>query len=89
MLAHLLKWRYQPERRGASWQVTIRNQRRGILRRLEETPSLRGHLREPTWWAAVWDDAIAQAAQETGLAEFPEQCPWTEAEVLAESWLPD
>lgn len=88
LLAHLLKWQRQPERRGASWEITIRNQRRGILRRLQETPSLKPKLDTPDWWQAVWDDAIAQAAQETGLADFPERCPWTREQVLAESWLP-
>lgn len=88
LLAHLLKWQRQPERRGASWEITIRNQRRGILRRLQETPSLQPKLDDPDWWQGVWDDAIAQAAQETGFADFPEHCPWARAEVLAESWLP-
>ncbi|MEA3642534.1 MAG: DUF29 domain-containing protein [Lamprobacter sp.] len=88
LLAHLLKWQRQPERRGASWEITIRNQRRGLHRRLQETPSLQPKLDTPDWWQAVWDDAIAQAAQETGLADFPERCPWTREQVLAESWLP-
>jgi hypothetical protein len=48
LLAHLLKWQMQPGRRGASWQITIRNQRRGILRRLQETPSLLPKLDDPT-----------------------------------------
>jgi len=46
LLSHLIKWQRQAERRGASWEVSLRNQRRGISRRLEETPSLkRLHLR--------------------------------------------
>ena len=89
LVAHLLKWRFQPERRGASWQITIRNQRRGILRRLEETPSLRVTLKEPAWWNAVWDDGIAQAAEATGLSNFPETCPWSPEEILAETLFPD
>jgi hypothetical protein len=88
LLAHLLKWQRQPGRRGASWQITIRNQRRGVLRRLRETPSLRRRLDEPDWWAGVWDDATAKAATETGLADFPEHCPWDADEVLREDWLP-
>ena len=88
LLAHLLKWQTQPGRRGASWQITIRNQRRGIDRRLDETPSLRRKLDEPGWWSAVWDDATAQAAQETGLSDFPDACPWSASEVLDQEWLP-
>lgn len=89
LLAHLLKWQYQPERRGMSWRLTIRNQRRGIIRRLNEAPSLQAKLREAGWWEDVWDDAVAQAAQETGLAHFPETCPWNATDVLDQEWLPD
>lgn len=89
LLAQLLEWQIQPARRGASWQITIRNQRRGIARRLDETPSLRPKLADPNWWAAVWDDAAAQAAQETGLSVFPDVCPWRPAEVLDQEWLPE
>ncbi len=88
LLAHLLKWQYQASRRGASWEVAIRTQRRGILRRLDETPSLRAKLNQPAWWSGVWDDGVAQAAQETGLADFPETCPWSAEQVLALSWYP-
>jgi len=89
LLAHLLKWQHQPERRGASWELTIRNQRRAIARCLEETPSLRGKLIDNRWFAGAWDDATAKAAEETGLASFPKDCPWTiEAEILADGWLP-
>jgi len=89
LLAHLLKWQQQPGRRGASWQITIRNQRRGIARRLKETPSLRPKLAKPDWWAGVWDDATAQAAEETGLSDFPETCPWDASEILNQEWLPE
>jgi len=87
LLAHLLKWQYQPERQGNSWSLTIRNQRRAIARRLEDTPSLRSRLNDSRWWEEVWDDATAQAAEETGLSSFPEVCPWSADEVLGE-WLP-
>ena len=89
LLAHLLKWQMQPGRRGASWQLAIRNQRRGIARRLDETPSLRPRLDERNWWAGVWDDATAQAAEEAGLADLPETCPWGPSEILDQEWLPE
>lgn len=88
LLAHLLKWAYQPERRGASWEITIRNQRKGILRRLAKTPSLKTDLNDPEWWEAVWEDATVQAARETGLGQFPEHCPWSTENVLETEWLP-
>lgn len=89
LLAHLLKWQHQPGRRGASWEVTIRNQRKGIIRRLHKTPSLKADLQEPEWWEGVWDDATAQAAEETGLSSFPEYCPWSAEQVLGLDWLPN
>lgn len=89
LVAHLLKWQMQPGRRGASWEITIRNQRRGIERRLNETPSLRPKLEEADWWAAVWDDATAQAASETGLTDFPESFPWSATQVLDQGWKPN
>lgn len=89
LLAHLLKWQYQPERRGASWEKTIRAQRKEILYGLDESPSLRPKLHEARWLEVVWSRAIAIAVSETGLDCFPEACPWVmEDEVLAEHWFP-
>ena len=89
LLAHLLKWRHQPGHRSASWEVTIRNQRKGIIRRLSKTPSLKTDLQDADWWEGVWEDATAQAAEETGLSSFPECCHWSTEQVLGLDWLPD
>lgn len=88
LLAHLLKWKYQPERRSNSWRLTIRNQRLDILDCLSDTPSLKASLVNAAWWSRVWRNAVSQAAQETGLDCFPETCPWFEAEILGNDWLP-
>lgn len=88
LLAHLLKWKYQPERQGNSWARTIKEQRKGVLRRLNETPSLKAKLADTDWLDGVWSDAVSQAVSETGL-DFPEVCPWTTQEVLAQDWLPE
>ena len=40
LLAHLLKWRHQPDQRGRSWRLTIAEQRRRIDRLLKRNPSL-------------------------------------------------
>jgi len=89
LLAHLLKWGYQPDRRGASWEITIRNQRNGVRRRLAKTPSLKADLADSEWWDDVWGDATIQAVQDTGLTEFPEHCPWSSSQVLDPGFLPD
>jgi hypothetical protein len=89
LLAHLLKWKYQPERRGASWEKTIKAQRKEISYALGESPSLTPKLQEPRWLDMVWARAVAQAVNETGLDCFPEECLWTvQDEILAETWLP-
>ncbi|WP_058553839.1 DUF29 domain-containing protein [Thiohalocapsa sp. ML1] len=88
LLAHLIKWQYQPGRRGASRQRTIREQRRAIEARLRETPSLKTSLTDPDWLEGVWADAVAKAADETGLEGFPEDCPWAMAEVMDRDFLP-
>ncbi|WP_058554955.1 DUF29 domain-containing protein [Thiohalocapsa sp. ML1] len=89
LLAHLIKWRHQPERRGRSWQLTIRNQRHGIERRLARTPSLKHSLCDPDWWADAWADAFGLAFKETGLDDLPESCPWPTEQILNPDWLPD
>lgn len=88
LLAHRLKWRFQPTRRGASWQRIMREQREQVLRKLRETPSLSPLLDDLEWGEGVWGDAVTLAIGETGLDSFPEACPWKLADVLADNWLP-
>lgn len=89
LLAHLLKWQYQPTRRGASWEKTIKAQRKEINYALEESPSLVPKLAEPRWLDMVWARAVAQAVNETNLDCFPEACPWSmQKEALSEAWMP-
>lgn len=88
LLAHLLKWQYQPERRGNSWIRTIKAQRRGIADALDDTPSLKAALGDERWLRRAWDDALAKAIDETGLDSFPEDCPWSVAQVLEAGFLP-
>ena len=40
LLAHLLQWRYPPERRGASWEKTILAQRQEMANGLSDIPTL-------------------------------------------------
>jgi len=89
LLAHLLKWRYQPERRGASWQATIAVQRRRVAVALRATPSLKTMLRDPDWAEEMWLAGVTKASDETGLGveTFPDVMPWTFDQVLdADFW---
>jgi hypothetical protein len=88
LLAHLLKWQFQPKHRGASWETTIRTRRASIARRLRRTPSLASSLKDPNWWADAWDDALDAATRETGIPDLPRTCPWGLDRVLDSGWLP-
>lgn len=91
LLAHFLKWQFQPERRSRSWQDTISDQRQMIERRLRKTPSLKNALSDPDWQADAWQDARSEASKETGLdrSVFPQSCTWLMTDVLKEGWLPE
>ena len=88
LLAHLLKYQHQPERRSGSWDRTIREQRKAVLLALDETPSLRPMLISDHWIARMWSDAVTQAIQETSLDDFPDTCLWTMDDVLRDGWMP-
>jgi len=66
---------------------TIRTQRNGIARRLRRKPSLANSLNDPDCWADAWDDALAAATRETGIADLPQTCPWDQTRLLAVDWL--
>jgi hypothetical protein len=90
LIGHLLKWRFQPERRGASWEKTIKAQRKELAYALEESPSLRVKLAEARWIDLVWTKGVALAVAESGLDCFPEVCIWSMAdEILNPTWLPE
>jgi len=90
LLVHLLKWQYQAARRGTSWESTIREQRRVLVRRLQKTPSLRTCLEDSDWWEDAWLDARTEATKETGIGfdRFPPVCPWTASNILDDRWTP-
>lgn len=86
LLLHLLKWRYQPERRGASWRLAIRNARQNMELIMADSPSLRPQLAELI--EAAYPRARRNAADETGLPleALPEHCPFTAVQITAEEW---
>jgi hypothetical protein len=76
LLMHMLKWDHQPERRGRSWEATIRTQRKAVARVLRKNPSLKASLDEAL--AEAWEDARSDASGETNLPlrTFPEARPY-------------
>jgi hypothetical protein len=89
LLQHLLKWKYQPNRRGKSWELTIKGQRSRFLRVLKENPGLKSKL--DGCLLNAYQDAVVEAAKETGFDEsfFPETCPWRWDEITNSLFYPD
>jgi hypothetical protein len=89
LLHHLLKWAFQPEGRCNSWSASMLEQRMRIAQIIRDNPSLRGYP------AQALDDeyrlARLKAAGETGIAPeaFPARAPYTIAEILDETYLPE
>ena len=88
LLLHLLKWQYQPERRGASWEASIANTRDQLGVHLRDNPSLKAQLPESI--AAAYRYARRDAAGETSLriSTFPAVCPWSVEQAMDEGFWP-
>ena len=89
LIAHLLKWKYQPGKRGRSWLKTVALQRARVLRKLKQTPSLKHDMADPDWLEEVWEDGLSLALAETGIDELPEQQEWPVSRMLSPDFLPD
>jgi hypothetical protein len=89
VLTHLLKWAYQPGQRNNRWRASIIEARRGILRQLRDSPSLKRYPAEVL--ADEYEVARLYAAGETGLdlELFPETCPFTIEQILDPDFYPD
>jgi hypothetical protein len=88
LLAHLLKWQFQSERRSNSWRNTIEEQRDEISELIEDSPSLTYALEEKL--ARAYKRAALIASTETGLNRdsFPESCPFTLSNALDVDFFP-
>lgn len=89
LMAHLLKWKFQPKKRGVSWEITIRNQRIEIMDLLEESPSLKHELSQKI--NRAYEKAILIAMEETKLSEktFPKKCLFTLTQCLDAKFFPE
>lgn len=90
LLAHLLKWQFQPQFRSKSWQFTLREQRSQIAKLLKDSPSLKPYLQEEGILEA-YPDALEIANDETGLSvsAFPERCPYSIEQMFDKTFYPE
>jgi hypothetical protein len=87
IILHLLKWRYQPDKRSASWRQSLRNGRIEVQKLLRDSPSLANQV--PHMIEDEYPAARADAMDETGAEDvFPAQCPFTVEQILNRGYLP-
>lgn len=89
LIAHLLKWQFQPGRRGNSWKYTIKEQRIKIKDLLEDSPSLKHELESKL--AHAYEQAVIIAVKQTSLEEsnFPKQCLYTIEQCFDDQFFPE
>ena len=89
LLMHLLKYKYQPEKRTNSWLFTITEHRQRIEDSLETSPSLKPFLNQIL--VKCYQGARRLAANETGLSIniFPQDCPFLLDNILDFNYLPN
>jgi hypothetical protein len=89
LLGHLLKWQFQPQLRGKSWQATIIEQRQDIQELIAESPSLKSYLAEAM--EKAYRKGLLLVVRETPLSlqDLPDQCPYTFEQVMDPSFYPE
>jgi hypothetical protein len=90
LLAHLLKWQFQAQRRGRSWELTIQEQRSRLSDLLDENPSLGNPDTLQASLAKAYKYAAIAAQRETRLSAgvFPGECPYSLENVLDNGFYP-
>jgi hypothetical protein len=89
VLVHLLKWRYQPQRRSRSWQRSLVEHRNRIPRELRHAHTLERKI--PEMIREEYPAACRKASVETGLplTTFPTVCPWSPEQIRDHDFWPD
>lgn len=89
LIAHLLKWKFQPERRSNSWKYTIEEQRDEVIELLEESPSLKYEIQDKL--NRAYRKATLWAATEMGVNKsiFEDECPFNLENILNKDFYPN
>lgn len=82
LLAHMLKWDHQPERRSRSWENTIAEHRDRAHRQLRDNPSLTPRLEEAVADAYRSARRLASTQLRREVETFPEDCPYDWATIM-------
>jgi hypothetical protein len=89
LLTHLVKYKFQPDKRKGGWEASIRVQRRDLKDVLSENPSLRALPSDVL--GRAYEKARYIAAIETGLVveDMPATCPFALEQVMDDDFFGD
>jgi hypothetical protein len=88
LIFHLLKWQFQPDFRGRSWEGSIEGQREEINLLLTDSPSLKSKI--TNCLPVSYKKAKSLIKQETpiDLKLLPMECPYTFEQIMNEEFYP-
>ncbi|HYD38849.1 MAG TPA: DUF29 domain-containing protein [Allosphingosinicella sp.] len=83
VIAHMLKWDFQPKRRSNSWIASIAEHRARISQELEDSPSYKARLDEAM--SRAWRPARARASGELDLPlkRLPAKLPYSFEDIMS------
>ena len=88
LIAHLLKWQFQSELRGRSWEGTIEEQRHKIKRLVKKNPSLKTKISEAVEEAFSDSKSIIKKDTPLDLKLLPAECPYTFEQIVDDDFYP-
>ena len=89
ILMHLLKYKYQQNKRSSSWRYTIIEHRRRLYKAFKKSPSLKKYFLEEFADAYAGARKLAAVETEISIDTFPLESPFTPEQVLNEDYLPE
>ena len=89
VIQHLLKWKYQKQKRSNSWQASITEHSLRLNKAFKKSPSLRRYFEQVL--EECYSDARLITSRETGLDldTFPKDCPFDPVDILDPEYLPE
>jgi len=89
LIAHLIKWEFQPDFRGRSWHGTIKEQRLRLKEIVEDNPSLKSMKEEAIEKAYSLSCSIIEKETPINLNLLPNECPYTFDKCLDDKFYPE
>lgn len=88
LMAHLMKWQYQADKRNKSWKGTIERQRIEISAVLEENPSLKSQIKEIIPKAYKYALAILEEETPLDIQSLPSNCSYDFDQIIDDAFYP-